>query len=365
MAADLQTQVVPGVKPGPKTRDIHIQPRRRKRTTGQRVAVAIIAVLLVIYSFVTILPFYFLFVRSFVPTVQSTTLWIWPPPPREPNLDAQMGSYSQNLSLPISAFRERFDIGTYLNPNLTFRQISEQYNIPLEDIEAFLRPYANYSGWMTVLTGGRFLRSTVATAVVVIVSVVVGGFLSAATGSVLSRFSRGYHMAIYRMYLLEMIIPPVMVILPLFVIISQVLHLQNTYVSLILFFIKGGAVPTLLFTSYIATLPKELMESVYVDGGNRHQYFFYIMLPLTKTAFAAFFAMRIPKYWNDLLHGYVFLNPEKYTLPPLVASLVGEFSTNFQALFSGLAVSVVPIIALYLVFNKLFLRAQLAGALKG
>lgn len=336
------------------------QSQKRKRAIGK----AFIVIFLVTYSLVTILPIYFLFVRSFVSTKNATELWLWKPPAEEPNMNAQLSAYAQNFNVEIKRFKEHFGIKGYVKVNLTLQQIAEKYEIPEEEIKDFFRPYVNYSGWLMVFTSDRFMRSTLATIYVVVVGVIVGGFLSAMTGSVLARFRRRFHMTIYRIYLLEMIIPPVMVILPLYLIISQHLHLQNSYLSLILYFIKGGAVPTLLFTSYISTIPRELQDSVYIDGGNRHQYFFYVLLPLTKTAFAAFFAMRIPKYWNDLLHGFVFLNPEKYTLVPLIASLSGEMQTNYQAIYSGLCLSFIPILLLYLAFNRLFINAQLAGALK-
>jgi ABC-type glycerol-3-phosphate transport system permease component len=346
-------------QPFPGKRGIHLTSAQKRRIVN-----AVIITLLLFYSVLTLFPFYLLFVRSFVPTTQATKLWLWIPPFEEVNMDAQVVSYAAAFNVEITRIRKALGIEEYLRPNMTLREMASHYDIPEEKIKDFFRPYVNYSGWMFVITSNKFLRSTLATAYVVSVSVIVGGFLSCATGSVLARFRKRYHLVIYRMYILETIIPPMMIILPLYIIMTRFLHLQNRYLSLILFYIKGGAVPTLLFTTFISTIPRELKESVYIDGGNRHHYFFRILLPLTKTPFAAYFAMRIPKYWNDVLFGFVFLNPEKYTLVPLLASLSGEYTTNFQALYSGLCLSVIPLLILYLIFNKLFVGAQLAGALK-
>lgn len=340
--------------------EVAAQARFRKRISR-----IVIGIFIVTYCFITIVPFYFLFVRSFVPTHKSTELWLWIPTADDPNLDAQIGSYATHYNLELARFKEEFGISGYLKPSRTLREISVEYDIEIDAMVDYFRPYANYSGWIMIATQSRYFEATLMTALIVAVSVTVGGFLSAATGSVLARFHRRFHMAVYRLYILEMIVPPAMVILPLFLIVTQVLHLRNSYLSLILFFIKGGAIPTLLFTSFIAAIPEELKDSVYVDGGNRHTWFFRILLPLIMPAFAAMFAMRIPKYWNDLLHGYVLLSPDKYTLVPMIASLAGEFDTNFQAIYSGLFLSLVPIVLLYLTFNRMFISAQLSGALKG
>lgn len=341
------------------------EPLQLSHKTRRKLAYLVIGIVLFVYAVVTILPFYFLFVRSFVSTRESVELWMWIPPRQDVNMSAQIGSYVTNFSINLKHMKSELGISGYVNPNLSLEAMAEQYGVAVEAVRDYFRPYVNFSGWMLVFTEPRFMRATMATVGVVAVSLVVGGLLSAMTGSVLSSFRTRWHGAIYRLYIMEMIIPAIMILLPLYVLMTRHLNLRNSYLSLVLIFIKGGAVPTLLFTSFIQTIPKELMESVYVDGGNRHHYFFRILLPLTKPAFAAFVAMRVPRYWNDLIYGFVFLSPDKYTLVPLITSLSGEFTTNFQALYSGLCLSILPLLILYLIFNKLFLKAQLAGALKG
>lgn len=209
------------------------------------------------------------------------------------------------------------------------------------------------------------MKSLLATIIVTGASVLVGGLLGIMTGSVLAGFRHPWHMLIYNSYLLNMIIPPMMVILPQYIIMTRVLGLDNTYLSLILLHIKGGALSTMVFTSYIATIPKELKESVQMDGGRHHNYFFEILLPLCGTPFAVFASITMPWFWNDLLHPLVFLRPENYTLPAFIASIGGTFTTNYEAIFSGVLFSLLPILIVYLVFQKLFIRSAMAGAVKG
>lgn len=336
-----------------------------KSTKRSRAAVALLAVFIIVYSLLTLAPFYVLLVRSFVPTSQATTLWLWIPPAQQPSLESRLSDYSSQFNLDLRRFKQDFGITGYLDPSLTLRQVAEARGIDPGRFEEYFRPYLNYSGWMLALSGGKYLRSLLATVVVVTLSIVVSSFLSAATGSVLARFTRRWHVVVYNLYLLEAIIPPILIILPLYLLMTRLLGLRDSYLSLILLNIKGGALPTVLFCSYIATIPNEMRESVYIDGGNRPTYFFRVLLPLCKTVIASHMAIRLPRFWNELLTGLVFLSPERYTVVPLISSIAGRYTTNYQAIYAALALSVLPLVGMYLAFHKLFIRAQMAGAIKG
>jgi ABC-type glycerol-3-phosphate transport system permease component len=61
----------------------------------------------------------------------------------------------------------------------------------------------------------------------------------------------------------------------------------------------------------------------------------------------------------------VFLHPAKYYLPPFVAAIGGTYTTNFEAIFSGVTISLVPILIVYIAFQKMFIRSAMSGAVKG
>ena len=324
----------------------------------------ILVAILGLYCAITLTPFYFLFVRSFTPTVDSTELHLWLPERRALSMNARIGDLATVFSIDARAFRREMGIKGYVNPQLNLGQIAEQYEIAEADIVAYLEPRVQYNGVLTVFQSG-FLRSLWGTIVVTGSAVLVGGFLGIMTGSVLAGFRQRWHMIVYNGYLLNMIIPPIMVILPQFFIMTHILGLTDSYLSIILLHVKGGALSTMVFTTYIATIPKALKESVEMDGGKHYHYFFFILLPLMSTPFAVFASITMPWYWNDLLHGLVFLSPQNYTLPAFVAALGGTFTSNFEAIFSGVLLSLVPILIVYLSFQKLFVRSAVAGAVKG
>lgn len=326
----------------------------------------IISFFIIGYIFITLLPFYFLFVRSFVSTQDSTELHFSIPKPKELKMSMKYGIMLSYFSIDPDDFKNQMGIDSYIDSNLTLEEISKDYKIPEAKILIYLRPYYVFSGWFAILKNEIFLHSIWGTLFVSAATISIGGFFGICTGYVLAGFRKKWHMYVYNYYLLQMIIPGVIVMIPIYIIITQYLHLVNSYWALILPGIQGGAVSTMIFTAYTSTIPYEIWESVAIDGGSRFKYFFSVLLPLVKTPFATFAAITLPWIWNDLLGGLLYLKPEKQTLIPLINTFTGgKFTTNFQALYAGLFISVLPLLVVYLFLQKLFIRSVMAGALKG
>jgi len=336
-----------------------------EKTVKKKTSVIIISVILILYSIMTLMPFYFLGVRSFVPTNKSAEFHLIPPKLEEFNMESTYGNLATFYNIDLSKAKKELGLKGYINPNTTWLQISEEFNIPSEKVSEYFSPYIKYNGWITILTDNRIVRSLIMTVVLTVSSLVVGGLLAIATGSVLAGFRKRWHSWIYGLYMLQMIITPVMIIIPVYLILGKYMGLANTYFALFLLFIKGGAIPVMIFTSFIAGIPSALKESVDIDGGSRLQYFFHVLLPLTKVPFATFAAITFPIIWNDLLQGLVFLKEDKFTLIPMINSLQGTFTTNYQAIYAGLCLSIIPVLIIYLAFQNLFVRSALSGAIKG
>jgi len=322
----------------------------------------------IVYSIITLVPFYFAFVRSFVPSKEAGELHLWIPENQEFNIDIKYGNMNVYYNVDLDKFKKELgieDVG-YINPNLTLRQLGEKYNIPEQEIKDYLAPYYLYGGWIVILQDKSFHKALYTTFLITSISIILGGLLAMATGYVLAGFKKKWHYAMYIIYMLSMVVPRTLILLPLYLMVTRFLNLGNYgYLVIVLIFIQGGCLPVMIFTSYISKLPPELEESLKIDGGSKLTYYFRILLPLCKPAFAAYAAIHIPLFWNDLLMGLLFLKKSQYTLAPYLQKIQGAFTTNYQALYAGLVLSLIPIIILYLMFNDMFLKAQLSGAVKG
>lgn len=319
-----------------------------------------------LYSLMTLFPFYILIIRTFVPTAHMSELHLWVPELAEFNMDSRYKNAMVFYSLDPNLFKEKMnmDPGIYINPNYTFHQIAEKYQVSEKEIKDFMKPYVAFNGWLSIFTNKNFIKSLITTLYISTVSIVVGSLLGMATGHTLAGFTKRWHLWIFNYFLLQMVISPIMVMLPQYLIITS-LGLYNKHLALILLYCQGGALSTMIFTNYYATIPKEIRESVLLDGGGRMIYFRSIVFPLGKIPVTTFMIISIPHIWNNLVPGLLYLKPDNTTLQAFISNFQGTNSTNYQAIMSSLAISLIPMVIIYLIFQKYFTRGSLAGAIKG
>lgn len=342
------------------------------------------SVVMVIYSVLTIFPFYALFVRSFVSTKDSAELHLWIPEADEVSMNAEVGNLAVFYNLNLNDLKAALGIPAteFLMARTTLREISEQYNIPEEQISDFFEGFYTYNGWMTLLKGqlqgttfwGALFRTLIITAASLVIVIVLSIF----TGYGLAGLRRRDQMFVYNIYLLQMVIPAMLILLPQYQLLQWFFRMFPGYVeqgsltramlqltSLILINIKGTALSTMIFTSAISAIPRELEDSAMIDGASRMQYVRHILFPLLKVPIVSLVVIQLPLFYNQFLEPYVYLDPTNSTLLPFIQNTAGQFSTNFQVIYSGIFASVVPLVVVYLMFRSFFVEGVMAGAIKG
>jgi arabinosaccharide transport system permease protein len=164
--------------------------------------------------------------------------------------------------------------------------------------------------------------------------------------------------------LLLLTVPFEMVMLPLFRMMGN-FGLLNTYAGVVLPFI-ASAMTIFFFRQYLTGIPKDLLEAGRVDGVTEFGIFFRIVLPLMKPAFAAMAILNGMAAWNGLLWPMLVLrSPEMQTLPIGLNSLLTPYGNNYDLLIVGALFSMVPVLILFLVFQRHFISGMTAGAVKG
>jgi multiple sugar transport system permease protein len=161
-----------------------------------------------------------------------------------------------------------------------------------------------------------------------------------------------------------LMIPPQVTLVPLYVVIRS-LGLLNNVLAVIL---PGTArvLGIFLMRQYIRTLPTEIEEAARIDGASEIGIFWHIILPLCQPAMAALAIFTFVFYWNDFIWPLITLQrSENFTLPVGVASLQGEFGTDYGVIFAGAALAALPILLFFLLFQRYFLEGVRLGALKG
>ncbi|MBP2000190.1 N-acetylglucosamine transport system permease protein [Paenibacillus shirakamiensis] len=224
--------------------------------------------------------------------------------------------------------------------------------------------WSNFSNvWNQYHFGQYFINSIVVTAISSLLAIL----LSATTAYVLARFPFRGSQILYYFYLSAMMIPMILGLIPLFFLLND-LNLINKLSGLIIVY-TAWALPFSIFVmvSFFKTLPKELEEAAYIDGAGYYRTFFDVMLPLARSGLISIGIMNALNTWNEYIMGMVFVNdPVKYTIPVGIAVMQAEmqYRTEWGPLFAGLLMSMLPVIIVYMLFQRHIVAGVTAGAVK-
>lgn len=146
----------------------------------------------------------------------------------------------------------------------------------------------------------------------------------------------------------------------------SVLNLLNSYIPLI---IPAIAAPSSIFFAiqYLeSTVIKELIEAARIDGCSEIKIFHKIMLPIAKPGAVTMGIFAFVGSWNNFFTPFVLISKmEKYTLPMLVQTLRGDvYRTEYGSIYLGLAVSIIPILLVYILFSKYIVNGIAMGSVK-
>ena len=200
-----------------------------------------------------------------------------------------------------------------------------------------------------------FANTVFVTVVSVFVIVVVSLLAAYAISQARNRYTRN----IFNLFLLGLAIPLQATIIPIYAIVSN-LHLYDTLLALILPSIAFGIpLSILVLVTYIRDIPRELHESMLLDGATHWRILNNLVLPLSRPAIITVIIYETIQVWNSYLFPLVLTQSQSVAVLPLsLANFRGQFTTNVPAILAAVFLSAAPIILLYI-----FGRRQLLGGL--
>ncbi|HVQ93004.1 MAG TPA: carbohydrate ABC transporter permease [Mycobacteriales bacterium] len=204
-------------------------------------------------------------------------------------------------------------------------------------------------------------------------SVLVAGAVTAANlvvcamlGYALAKLEFAGKRALFGLVLGMLMVPYVVLLVPQFVLVSN-LHLVNTYAGLILPAL-AVAMPfgVFLMRQYIAGLPDDLIDAARVDGAGEFRIFANVIAPLTRPALATLGILTFLGSWNNFLWPLVAAQTEdKYTLPVALALYsIGQNRSQYGLLLAGSAVTVLPVLAVFVALQRHFVQGIAMTGLK-
>jgi arabinosaccharide transport system permease protein len=205
-----------------------------------------------------------------------------------------------------------------------------------------------------------FANSVVVTAVQVAGTLLVSAFV--AYGFAMYDFK--FKTALFISVLVLMTVPFEIMMLPLFVMVNDA-GFADSY-SAIIFPFLAASVTIFFFRQYFLGIPKDLLEAARVDGVTEYGIFFKVVLPISKPAIAAMAILNGMVIWNNFLWPLLVLrSAEKFLLPIGLNTLLTPHANNYELLIIGSFFSLLPVLLLFLLFQRFFVAGMTAGALKG
>ena len=242
----------------------------------------------------------------------------------------------------------------------SFKGIGETMRIPPTILPESLK-LDGYKGVLEALPFARVYLNTIIVTVITVLGQIL--FCSMAAFAFARLRFRGKNL-IFIIILSVLMVPSQMFIMPQYLIMQKLGVLD----SLPALFIQNlcSAFTVFLLRQFFMSLPKELEEAAIVDGCGFFRIYAQIMLPLIKPGIVAVVIFTGKSAWNSFMWPMIAnTSPDKMILAPALATLQGQFTTNYPMQMSGAVMSVVPVIVMFFIFQKQFIEGVAHTGVKG
>lgn len=229
-----------------------------------------------------------------------------------------------------------------------------------------LPKHFTFAGYVSAWTQGRFDLYFYNTIYVTVVSLALILFLGSLAAYALAKWKSRLTSFLYVFFIAGMMIPIRLGTIDL-VRMMKALNLLDTLWSLIPVYVAMGMpIATFVLTAFIQSLPEEMFDAARVDGASTWNIYTSIVLPLMRPALATVAIFNMIKIWNDFWFPLVFIRAQQSrTIALGVSLLFGEYQTDWNKALSVLSLAAVPMLLLYTLLSREFIKGLTAGAIKG
>ena len=201
--------------------------------------------------------------------------------------------------------------------------------------------------------------------VISVVSMVVSVIISAMVGYGMNVYQFKFKKALNLFIMMTMMVPSQIGIIG-YMIEMRNLGLNNTLWPMILIWFANGFGAYWMISFTKTALPIELVESARIDGAHEIKIFCSIVVPCIKPGLLTLGLLIFLWSWNSYMIPLVFINKQdNYTIPIFIKSLASAYRTDYGAQLAGLTLATIPLLILFIIGSKNFIRGLTAGAVKG
>jgi multiple sugar transport system permease protein len=204
----------------------------------------------------------------------------------------------------------------------------------------------------------------IASAITSVITSVLTVFFASMAAFSLSRLQFRGRSIVFLLIVLGIMIPTQVLIVPIFQELGAV-NLLNTYWGVILPQVPA-VIAVFIFKQFFDGVPKELEEAARIDGATRWRVYWSVIMPLSRPVIAAVTILTFVGVWNNLLLPlFVVANPNLMTIPVGLATVQGSFGQRYSDIQAGAILGALPLIVLYVIFQRQIVEGVTGSGLKG
>lgn len=225
----------------------------------------------------------------------------------------------------------------------------------------------NVKNYVSVWVSNHFSRYIMNTAMLAICGMCLNVVISVSVSYGFSRFTFPGKETIFNIFLATMMIPAQLAIISQYTVMNSFKLVDQYSAVLILWMATCVAGNTFFYRGFFESIPYELEDSMKLDGASRFQILIHLIIPISKPAIGTSAIFAFTTYWSDLFTVLTFIKSEsKRTLSVALQMFKGQHATNYGLLFAGSVIAVIPIVIVFIIFQKQFMQQGLTdGAIKG
>ncbi len=240
-----------------------------------------------------------------------------------------------------------------------------------KQLDIFKNPFAlpitpSFDGYLYVFRESNFLLYCLNTLLITSISIVCVLFIGSLAAYALANWKGLGSKLIYLLFLSGIMIPIRLGTINIFQIIRSLNMMGSVYGLIPVYIAWGLPMAVFILTTFIQDLPGELMESASIDGASKFRTYFNIVIPLVRPALGTVAIFNLINIWNDIWFPLIFnLREDQRTLLLGVTYFFGTYQTDWTKVLVVLTLATLPILLLYMLMSKQFIKGLTAGAVKG
>lgn len=212
----------------------------------------------------------------------------------------------------------------------------------------------------------NLLRGMINSAIITFWSLLLTVLFSASASYEIARFPSKLNKMAYGLFIFSMAIPTIICTVPLYIFMRHIGAINTLWGMILLNTATSMPFAVFLYTSFIKTMSRDVEEAARIDGCTWFSAFWRILFPVLKPITSTVILLNAITFWNEYGKAVFFLQKQNYyTIPLSISTFIQKYSANWELMSAAALVAMVPAVAVFLSFQKYYIKGLSAGAVKG